>query len=188
MATEPTPASRCPSGHSRKAIRSPLGEMRGTANATRGLVQDVANGKLELLKSRFGPHHSEVLAVGSPIGGNNVIRHFSRRPARDRGARQRSDGAQSSASAGLRASAISSEGETPSKRAFAIPRSRDSGFSAWVEYTPGRIAIPRRRIHDCLAAIRKPPASTEPRRKVIRWNEGEGAAIVRTAHEDKCRH
>ena len=56
----------------------------------------------------------------------------------------------------VRASAISSEGETPSKRPLTIPRSRDSGLSAWVEYT--RYGSPSQdcRVHDCLATIGEP--------------------------------
>ncbi len=80
---------------------------------------------------------------------------------------------------GVRASAISSEGETPSKCAFTIPRSRDSGFSAWVEYT--RNGLPS---HDAeytmvLPPFANRPLSMMPRRKVTRWNEGEGARDVR---------
>src|SRR5580658_4638051 len=81
-------------------------------------------------------------------------------------------------SLGVNASAISSEGDTPSKWAFAIPRSRDSGFSAWVEYI--RYGLPS---HAPAYTIVFPPLanrppSMAPRRKVTRWYEGEGAREI----------
>jgi hypothetical protein len=59
-------------------------------NARRGdgaccLVQNVANRKFELLKSRFGAYYREAGAVGCLIAGCNVLRRSSGRSAGDRG-------------------------------------------------------------------------------------------------------
>src|SRR5271155_4030728 len=79
---------------------------------------------------------------------------------------------------GVRASAISSDGETLSRRAFTIPRSRDSGFSAWVEYTRNGFPSHAAEYAIVLPPLANRPLSMAPRRKVTRWKVDEGVRDV----------
>ena len=138
------PPSSCGMGWSRNAMRSPLGEIRGSPIQPGRLVEHFADRKLELIEAALLANDGEIGAVRRPVRPVHLIEDFAGRATCKRHSRQRAEL--------LKRLRSGCEAVQPSHRSKRLP-------------SAGIRIFPEKRIRGCRSAWNKCPRDFRPMRR-----------------------